>query len=126
MTSAREVPALAMIDLGSESVALLREPEWMGGDRSSRTLFKADTLRLVLIALRAGAVMQNEDPDEAVAIQPLQGEIAVRVSSQDIAASNGELVCVDGGEPWEIRASADSVFILTVGRPPKPAATRGD
>jgi quercetin dioxygenase-like cupin family protein len=126
MTSASEVPALAILDVGAEGVALLGEPEWVGGDRNSRTLFKADMLRMVLTALRAGAVMQNEDPDEAVAIQPLQGEITVRVGSQEIAARSGELVCVDDGAPWEVRASADSLFLLTVGRPPKPAATRSD
>jgi hypothetical protein len=62
MTSAREVPALAIFDVGAEGVALLGDPEWVGGDRTSRTLFKADTLRMVLTALRAGAVMQNKDP----------------------------------------------------------------
>ena len=123
MTSAGELPAPTILDIGSEGVALLAEPEWTGGDRNSRTLFKADTLRIVLTALRAGAVMQNQDPDETVAIQPLQGEVAVRVGSQDLPARSGELVCVGEGEPWEVRASDDSLFLLTVGRPPKPGAT---
>lgn len=120
------MPTLAILDIGSEGVALLAEPEWTGGDRNSRTLFKGDTLRIVLTALRAEAVMQNEDPDESVAIQPLQGEITVRVGRQDILARSGELVCVGEGEPWEVRASADSLFLLTVGRRPTPAGTRGD
>ena len=126
MTSASDVPALARLDIGAEGVALLTEPQWTGGDRNSRTLFKADTLRIVLTALRSGALMQNEDPDEAVAIQPMQGEIAVRVGSQELPARSGELVCVGRGEPWEVRASADSLFLLTVGRLPQPAATRTD
>ena len=126
MTSASDVPALTLLDIGAEGVALLTEPQWTGGDRNSRTLFKADTLRIVLTALRAGAVMQNEDPDEAVAIQPIQGEIAVRVGSQELPARSGELVCVGHGEPWGVRASADSLFLLTVGRRPQPAATRTD
>jgi quercetin dioxygenase-like cupin family protein len=125
MTSAREVPAWAILNVGAEGVALLGEPEWVGGDRASRTLFKADSLRMVLTALRAGAVMQNEDPDEAVAIQPLQGEIAVRGGSQEIPARSGELVCIGAGDPWEVRASADSLFLLTVGRPSSSATTQG-
>jgi quercetin dioxygenase-like cupin family protein len=126
MTSASDVPALALVDIGAEGVALLTEPQWTDGDRNSRTLFKADTLRVVLTALRAGAVMQNADPDESVGIQPVQGEIAVRVGSQEIPARSGELVCVGRGEPWEVRASADSLFLLTVGRSPQPAGTRSD
>ena len=123
MPSASDVPALAVLDIGAEGVALLTEPQWTDGDRNSRTLFKADTLRIVLTALRAEAVMRNEDPDEAVAIQPIQGEIAVRVGSQEVPARSGEMVCVGHGEPWEVRASADSLFLLMVGRPPQPAAT---
>jgi hypothetical protein len=126
VTSTHEVPALSIIEIGAEGVALRGEPEWTDGDRNSRTLFKADTLRVVLTALRAGGVMRNEDPDEAVAIQPLQGEIAVHVGSQGIPARNGQLICVGDGEPWEVRASVDSLFLLTVGRPPKPADTGGD
>ena len=125
MTSTRDVPALAILDIRAEGDALFTEPEWTGGDRTSRTLFKADTLRVVLTALRAGAVMQNDDPDEAVSIQPVQGEVAVRVGSQEIPARTGELVFVGQGQPWEVRASADSLFLLSVGRPPKPAGTRG-
>jgi quercetin dioxygenase-like cupin family protein len=126
MTSTHHAPSLAILDIGAAGVDLLGEPEWTGGDRNSRTLFKADTLRIVLTALRAGATMRNEDPDEAVAIQPLQGEVAVRVGSQEIAARSGELVCVGEGQPWEVRASADSLFLLTVGRPPNPAEAPGD
>ena len=126
MMSASDVPALALVDIGAEGVALLTEPQWTDGDRNSRTLFKADTLRIVLTALRAGAVMQNADPDESVGIQPVQGEIAVRVGSQEIPARSGELVCVGRGEPWEVRASADSLFLLAVGRSPQPAGTRSD
>ena len=70
--------------------------------------------------------MRNEDPDESVAIQPLQGEIGVHVGSQEILARSGELVCVGEGEPWEVRASVDSLFLLTVGRAPKPTGARGD
>lgn len=126
MTSARDVPALAIVDIGAEGVALLGEPEWTTGDRNSRTLFKADTLRVVLTALRGQAVMQNDDPDEAVSIQPLQGELTVRVGAQDVQVESGDLVCVGEGEPWEVLASTDSLFLLTVGRLPTPAATGGD
>ena len=126
MTSASNAPALALLDIGAEGVALLTEAQWTDGDRNSRTLFKADTLRIVLTAMRAGAVMQNEDPDEAVTIQPIQGEIAVRVGAQELPARSGELVCVGHGQPWEVRASADSLFLLTVGRTPQPAATRSN
>jgi quercetin dioxygenase-like cupin family protein len=122
----QEAPALSVLDVGGEGVALLTAAEWTDGDRNSRTLFKADTLRIVLTALRANAEMRNEDPDEAVAIQPLQGELSVRVGNQEIPATTGQLVCVGEGETWEVRASADSLLLLIVGRLAKPANERED
>ena len=118
----RDAPSLTLVDVGAEGVALLTEPEWTAGDRNSRTLFKADSLRVVLTALRSGARLTNEDPDESVAIQPLQGELAVTVGAQEIPVRAGQLVCVAEGEPWEVRASTDSLLMLGVARPPNPAS----
>jgi quercetin dioxygenase-like cupin family protein len=115
-------PALGVLDIGAEGVGLLAEPEWADGDRNSKTLFKADALRVVLTALRDGATLRNEDPDEAVALQVLQGELEVRVRSEETVARGGQLVCLAGGEPWQVSAAADSLFLLIVGRLPEPAA----
>jgi quercetin dioxygenase-like cupin family protein len=123
-TNARQTPDLTLVDVGAEGVALLTEPEWTAGDRNSRTVFKADSLRIVLTALRAGARLTNVDPDEALAIQPLQGEVAVTVGAQEIAVRSGQIVCVSDGEPWEIRAISESLLVLAVGRLPSPAPVR--
>ena len=37
-------------------------------------------------------------------------------------ARGGQLVCLAGGEPWQVSAAADSLFLLIVGRLPEPAA----
>jgi quercetin dioxygenase-like cupin family protein len=114
--------AFDVLDIGSEGVALLAEPEWADGDRNSKTLFKADTLRVVLTALRDGGILRNEDPDEAVAIHVLQGELQVRIQSNASVARTGQLVRLAGGETWQITAAVDSLFLLIVGRLPVPAS----
>lgn len=116
------VPAFDVLDMGEEGVALLAEPEWADGDRNSKTLFKADTLRVVLTALRDGAALENEDPDETVAVHVLQGELQVRIQSDTSVARAGQLVCLPGGVPWQITAAVDCLFLLIVGRFPEPAA----
>jgi quercetin dioxygenase-like cupin family protein len=116
------VPVFDVLDMGEEGVALVAEPEWSDGDRNSKTLLKAATLRVVLTALRDGAALQNEDPDETVAVHVLQGELQVRIQSDSSVARAGQLVCLPGGEPWRITASVDSLFLLILGRLPEPAA----
>jgi len=114
--------AFDVLDIGEAGVALLAEPEWANGDRNSKTLFKADTLRVVLTALRDGGILRNEDPDEAVAIHVLQGELRVRIHSDASVARTGQLVRLAGGEPWQITAAVDSLFLLIVGRLPVHAS----
>ncbi len=118
-------PALEIVDVSAEGRSLLAEPEWSGGDRNSKTLLKSAALRVVLTALRSGAVMDNDDPDEAVTIHGLQGTLTVRVGAQEATVGQGQLVCIGSGEPWRIMAGSDSLFLLSVGRIPADGATGG-
>jgi quercetin dioxygenase-like cupin family protein len=116
-------PSLEVLDVRAEGVGLLAEPQWTDGDRNSKTLLKSDGLRIVLTALRAGATMDNDDPDEAVAIHALQGSVRVGAAGEDVSVGMGELVCLAGGDPWTITAEADSLLLLSVGR--TPGSVRG-
>lgn len=118
--------ALDVLDLGAEGVGLLNAPEWTDGDRNSKTLFKADTLRVMLTALRAGAVLRNDDPDETVAVQGLQGEVEVRTGGHHAPLRAGQLACLSRGYAWELEAATDSLVVLTVGRQPDPAGVAQD
>jgi quercetin dioxygenase-like cupin family protein len=109
-------PAIQVLDVGAEGVGLLSEPEWSHGARNSKTLLKTESLRVVLTALRAGETLSNEDPDEAIAIHGLQGDVAVRVDDEEVSVGMGQLVCLAGGDPWRVTATADSLFLLIVGR----------
>ena len=117
-------PELEVLDIGAEGVGLLAEPEWSGGDRNSKTLFKSDALRVVLTALRSGAEMQNDDPDEAVMIQALQGSVTVGSSSEEATLATGQVLCLGGGTPWRITAASDCLFLLSVGRTPAAGSAR--
>jgi quercetin dioxygenase-like cupin family protein len=109
-------PSLEVLDIGAEGVGILSEPEWAGGDRNSKTLLKTDSLRVVLTALRAGAVMDNADPDESITVHGFQGTIRVSAAGSEAPVRMGQLVCLAGGDPWRITADTDSLFLLVVGR----------
>lgn len=109
-------PSLEVHDIGVEGVGLLAEPQWADGDRNSKTLLKTESLRVVLTALRAGATMENDDPDEAVAIHGLQGTLAVGVDAEEVTVATGQLVCLAGGDPWRLTAVSDTLFLLVIGR----------
>jgi quercetin dioxygenase-like cupin family protein len=109
-------PALEVLDIGTEGVGLLAEPQWSDGDRNSKTLLRTESLRVLLTALRAGATMENDDPDEAVAIHGLQGTFAVGIDAEEVNVATGQLVCLAGGDPWRLTAISDTLFLLVIGR----------
>jgi hypothetical protein len=51
----------------------------------------------------------------------LQGELQLSHRPEASVARTGQLVCLRAGEPWEVRAAVDSLFLLIVGRPPQLA-----
>ena len=110
-------PSLEVLDVAAEGVGLLAEPQWSEGDRNAKTLLKTESLRLVLTALRAGASMENEDPDESIAVLGLPGTVDIELDGATVTAHEGELVCLAGGDPWRLTANSDCLFLLTVGRP---------
>lgn len=109
-------PTLDLVDLSDERRGLMDEPQWTDGDRNAKTLLKADSLRVVLTALRAGAVMENEDPDEPVAVQGLAGSIEIEVDGERATIEAGRLATLAGGSAWTLRATADSLVLLVLGR----------
>jgi quercetin dioxygenase-like cupin family protein len=109
-------PAVSVTDLVAAGRTLRADDRLDEHGRVSMTLFKAGPLRVVLSALRAGASMENDDPDEPVAIQGLEGSVTVSVGEEPVAVGTGELVALVDGHPWRLEATEDSLVLLIVGR----------
>jgi len=109
-------PRLDVVDIRAEGAALLAEPAWSDGDRTAKTVLRTESLRIVLTALRTGATMSNDDPDEAIAIHGLSGTVSVNIDGDGVSIGSGELALLAGGDPWQITAECDSLFVMSVGR----------
>jgi quercetin dioxygenase-like cupin family protein len=108
--------AAAAVDLGAVVSGLLASPEWQTEERSSSSILHAPALRVVVTALHRGAILHNDDPDEAVTIQGVRGETVVSINGDGAAVDEGALLGVPAGVPWRLTAATDSVVLLTVAR----------
>lgn len=108
--------AAAAVDLGAVVAALFSTPEWQSESRSSCALLHTPELRVVVTALHAGATMHNDDPDEAVTVQGIQGSAVVLINDASADLGEGCLLCVPGGVAWKLSATTDAVVLLTVVR----------
>ena len=99
----------------SEEVERLRgEPAWRDGDRNAITLTKRAGLRLVLTALRQGAVLREHHAPTAAALQVLAGRMMLRVGDRALALGPGEVVTMEPGLAHAGEALADCAVLLTL------------
>lgn len=110
----------------TEEIARLRaEQEYAEGDRNARTLAKVGAFRLVLVAFRSGATFDEGDQRGSVALQVLEGRVAVRVGEEAIEIGEAEVAVVAPEHPWTAVAHADGVLLIHLAWPPEPGSTTG-
>ncbi len=111
---ARPLLRPVVVDLMEAATTLRAEPEWQRGDRNSRTVATSNRMRIVLTALRAGAVMGSSDMDDTLAIQVIEGGLAVRIDGAESELGPGQIAIVEEPSQWELEASDESLIMLTV------------
>lgn len=109
-------------ELSVESARLRAERQYIEGDRNACTLTKVDWFRLVLVALRAGARLDEADQQGSIALQVLEGRVVVRVGEEIVEVGEKEVSVVTPGYPWAAVAMDDSLLLLHLARPPVPGS----
>ncbi len=115
-------PALRF-ELSVESARLRAERQYIEGDRNACTLTKVDWFRLVLVALRAGARLDEADQHGSIALQVLEGRVTVRVGDETIEVGENEISVVAPGNSWLAVAKEDSLVLLHLAWPPLPGSS---
>jgi len=86
-------------------------------DVSSNTLLKTDTLRIVLIALRAGAKLHRHHADGRLSLQVLEGKVDFSAQNEQCQLVPGMLIGLDAKVLHEVIAQTDAVLLLTIAWP---------
>ncbi|MDJ0367718.1 cupin domain-containing protein [Hymenobacter sp. H14-R3] len=105
---------LVLLDLPTAAGQLYQEPAWTSSDRNALTLFKSDTLRLVLTALHAGATMKTHTAKGDISVQVLAGRLAFATASQLLELGIGQLLTLQANVPHSVTALEDTTFLLTL------------
>lgn len=115
--------ALLTIGLASELDLLRGSDTWGAGGRHAKTLIKDDGLRVVLIALRAGARLEEHHAPGRITIQTLSGELSVRAAGQTVDLAEGDILSLGPAIPHDVAARVDSAILLTIAWPADRAGT---
>lgn len=114
-----QTPAPAWeIDLEAEIDGLQREPEWQTGI-SRKSLVRYPDLRITLIALKAGARIEEHQNPGRISVQPVVGHIRMHALGKVFDVPRGNVLVLDRAVRHDVEAIEDSAFVLTVAHPPE-------
>jgi len=105
-------PAL-QFDLVHEIQRLKSEKDWTAGKRSI-TLAKPGARRVVLMALRTDARVEEHAVAGALFLQVLEGRVRVTVAEHTWSLGGGELLALEPKVPHRVHAMTESVLLLTL------------
>ncbi len=105
---------MVKMDLSEYRAKIKDEKTWKEGDRTAITLFKSDSMRIVLIALHAGSEMKTHTAPGIISVQVLSGRINFRTERQTAELSEGQMLTLHKGVPHSVLAYEESTFLLTM------------
>lgn len=82
---------------------------------TARTLVREPDLRIVLVAMRAGARILEHRADETACVHAVEGRIRLHVAEDLIDLPAGGLLLIGRGIRHDVEATIDSAFLLTLG-----------
>ncbi len=94
---------------------LRAEEIWDAEGRNSRTVFKAPGLRVVLVALRAGAEIRSHKAQGALTLQVIEGQVRLRAGGEELSLGAGTVAHLGAKVPHDLKANKDASFLLTIG-----------
>ena len=106
--------AVMIFDLPAILADLKREITWRTGRRNAVTLLKQPGLRLVLVALKAGAEVADHQTDTPVILQGLEGRAAVRMDGDEHVLTAGQVLTMRPGLTHAVHAQSEAAFLLTL------------
>ncbi|MDI1476960.1 hypothetical protein [Polyangium sp. y55x31] len=97
----------------------LREALRGEGDREVRTVLADERRKLVLIALRKGAVLAAHHAIHPITIHCLEGQGELRVGEEVVLMSPGVVVPLDAHVVHEVEGKPEIVLLVTMFRDKK-------
>lgn len=101
-------------DLNSFMEQIKGEETWLKNDRNAVTIFKSDTLRIVLMGLHPNAELKPHKTKGAISLQVLEGEIHFITEEKSVLMKKQQLMVLHENITYGIKALTESFILLTV------------
>jgi len=90
------------------------ETTWADSDRNSLTIFKSETMRIVIIGLHENAELKPHKANGVISVQVLEGKIEFTAEQQSTQIEKGQMIALQENITHSVRALTESFFLLTL------------
>jgi quercetin dioxygenase-like cupin family protein len=105
---------LVTMDLNHLMEQLHGEASWKDSDRNSITVYKSESMRLVVIGLHKSAEMKTHAANGIICVQVLSGHITFTTEQQVVELETGQMLALKKQIPHSVLAIEESFFLLTM------------
>ena len=100
--------------IASDIEQIKNEPTWKTNDRNSVTVFKSETMRIVLMGLHENAELKSHKANGVISIQTLEGKINFVTEMQSVILEKGQMIALEENIIHSVMALKVSFFLLTL------------
>lgn len=104
------------VDIPAFIDQLKSEKAWEKNDRNGITVFKSESLTMVVSALQASARLPDNDVDEFLTIQVLHGNVRVTTQDGDIDMKEKNMITFHPGVVHSAQAITDAILLITTSK----------
>lgn len=91
-----------------------QEESWVKSGRSAKTLYKADQMRIVLNAMKAGTEIKPHHASGPISVQVIEGQIRFSTENESIELRQGDMLTLQALIRHWVEAIEEASFLLTV------------
>jgi quercetin dioxygenase-like cupin family protein len=105
---------LVEMNLNETIKQIKSETTWLESDRNSVTLFKSETMRIVLIGLHENAELKPHKANGVISVQVVHGKIEFTAEQQNTHLEKGQMLALHENIVHSVKALTESFFLLTL------------
>lgn len=103
-----------VIDVQQLATQILQDDSLKEKNKKSLVLYKINGVTVMLMALVAGAELNEHTAPGPITVQIIEGSINFTAEGKTVQMVKGELVGLDAKVPHSVYAAKDSVFLLSM------------
>ena len=90
------------------------ETTWKDSDRNAVTIFKSETMRIVLLGLHEKAELKPHQANGVISVQVLEGKLNFTTEQQTSIIEKGQMIALKENISHSVLALTETFFLLTL------------